>query len=286
MDEIKRKKVTIPYLQGKKKKGESITMAGFGDYPNAVAADRAGLDIACVSDATSMTLFGRDTTLTVPYEEELTMVQAVARGIKYALIMADMPYMSYHLSKEQAIKNASRFVSEGRADVMKCEATKHIAGNIEAIIKVGGIPVMGHIGLTPMREVQMGGFRAIGTTAEEAKALIEDAYIMQEIGCFALLLEVVPQELAKIITDKLSIPVISLGAGPYCDGVHIIAGDMLRIHDGYVPKHSKVYANLLETMENVYKAYRDDVVTTKYPEANHSVSMKPGEHERLMEILK
>lgn len=280
-----RKKVTIPALQKKKGTKEMITMVGIPDYPNALAADKVGIDIACASDAGAMTLFGRETTLTVPFYEELVLTQAVSRGTKYALILADMPYMSYHISKEEAIRNAGRLVSEGGADGMKCEGDQYTAENIKAIVHAG-IPVMGHIGLTPMRVTQLGGFRAQGTTAEAAKRLVEDALAMQDAGCFALLLEVVPAQLGKYLTEKLSIPVISLGAGPYCDGVHIVGADMFNLYDRFLPRHSKVYVNLREVLERVYGDYRNDVLTRSYPEPKHDVLMKPDEYEKFLQIVK
>jgi len=272
-------------LQKKKADKEMIIMAGIPDYPNALAADKVGIDIACASDASAMTLFGRETTLTVPFYEELVLTQAVARGTKYALVLADMPYMSFHISKEDSIRNAGRLVSEGGADGMKCEGDKYTAENIRAIVRAG-IPVMGHIGLTPMRVTQIGGFRAQGTTAEVGKRLVDDALAMEDAGCFALLLEVVPAELGQYLTERLSIPVISLGAGPHCDGVHIIGADMFNLYDRFLPRHSKVYVNLREVLERVYGEYKNDVLTRSYPEPKHDVHMKPGEYERFIELVK
>jgi len=284
MTEAVRKKVTIPDLQKKKANKEMIVMVGIPDYPNALAADKIGIDIACASDAGAMTLFGRETTLTVPFYEELVLTQAVARGTRYALVLADMPYMSYHISKEEAIRNAGRLVSEGGADGMKCEGDKYTAENIKAIVRAG-IPVMGHIGLTPMRVTQIGGFRAQGTTAEAARRLVDDALAMEDAGCFALLLEVVPAELGQYITERLSIPVISLGAGPHCDGVHIVGADMFNLYDRFLPRHSKVYVNLREVLERVYGEYKNDVLTRSYPEPKHDVHMKTGEYERFIEMV-
>lgn len=284
MADAGRKKVSIPSLLEKKRKKDPIIMVGVNDYPNALSADKVGIDIACVGDSGAMTVFGRDTTLNVPFVEELIMVQAVKRGTNYALILADMPYMTYQVSAEEAIRNAGRFVSEGGADAMKCEGDKHTAKNIEAIIKAG-IPVMGHIGLTPMRIVQIGGFRAQGKTAEEARQLLDDALAMEDAGAFALLLEVVPEELAGYITERLSIPVISLGAGSKCDGVHIIGGDLFYAYDRYLPRHSKVYVNIREIMEGVYTHYKEDIINHVYPENKHTTFMKDGEYEKFLKIV-
>ncbi|MHB8621386.1 MAG: 3-methyl-2-oxobutanoate hydroxymethyltransferase, partial [Chloroflexota bacterium] len=209
--EVKRKKVTIPMLLEKKKRGEPITQLAVYDYPSAILADRQGIDILCVSDTGGMVLFGHESTVTVTFEEVLFMAQGVKRGSQYGLRMADMPYMSYHLSEEQAIRNAARFVSEGGAEVMKCEGTKYHAKNIAAIVRAG-IPVMGHIGITPMREAQMGGFSAQGKTAERAKELVDDAMAMVDAGCFSLLCEVTTSEVCQYLAETLPIPVISLGA--------------------------------------------------------------------------
>jgi len=285
LTEKTRKKVTIPYLQQKKAKNEPIIMAGIPDYPNALAAEQAGIDIACASDAGAQTLFGRPTTVGVPFYEELVLTQAVARGTKTALVLADMSYMTYQISKEEAIRNAGRFVAEGGADAMKCEGSIYTVPNIQAIIRAG-IPVMGHIGLTPMSIVQIGGFRAQGTTASEAKKLVEAALAMEEAGCFALMMELVPAELAKFITERVSIPTISLGSGPHCNGVHIIGADMFNMCGGFIPRHSKVYANVNEILEKVYKEYGDDVATRSYPEPKHDSHMKPGEYDRFMEMMK
>jgi 3-methyl-2-oxobutanoate hydroxymethyltransferase len=279
-----RRKVTIPMLSEKKTKHEPIIMIGINDYPNALAADAIGIDIACAGDSGAMTVFGRDTTLTVPFYEELVMVQAVRRGTKYALVLADMPYMTYQITAEEAIRNAARFVSEGGADAMKCEGNRYTAPNIGAIVKAG-IPVMGHIGLTPMRIVQIGGFRAQGRTAKEARELVDDALAMEDAGVFALLLEVVPEEVAAYITERLTIPVISLGSGRKCDGIHIIGGDLFYAYDRYVPRHSKIYMNIRETYADVYRKFKEEVIQGIYPGEEHTVHMKPEEYEQFKASL-
>ena len=223
--EVKRKKVTIPTLFEKKKQGIPITQMAIYDYPSAILADRVGIDILCVSDSGGMALFGHESTLTVTFEEVLYMAQAVKRGSKYGLRMVDMPYMSFHLSEEQAVRNAARYCSEAGAEVMKCEGNKHHAKNIAAIVKAG-IPVQGHIGITPMREAQLGGFSAQGKTADRAKELIEDAWAFVEAGCFSILCEVTTSEVAQYLAETLPVPVVSLGAGNKADGVHIITCDL------------------------------------------------------------
>lgn len=186
---IKRKKVTIPQLFQKKLKGEQITQLAVYDYANARVADRLGVDILCVSDTGGMVLFGHPNTTAVTFEEVMLMAQAVDRGSQYGLRMVDMPYMSFHLSPQQAVDNAAQFVHRANAEVMKCEGNQHHCKNIEAIVKAG-IPVQGHIGITPMRMPQLGGFTAQGKTVDRAKELIDDALAMVDAGCFSIMCEV------------------------------------------------------------------------------------------------
>ncbi|HEY1729468.1 MAG TPA: 3-methyl-2-oxobutanoate hydroxymethyltransferase [Candidatus Baltobacteraceae bacterium] len=282
--EVKRKKVTIPSLTAKKKQGIPISQMAIYDYPSAILADRVGIDILCVSDSGAMALFGHESTLDVTFDEVLYMAQAVKRGSKYGLRMVDMPYMSFHLSEEQAITNAARYVAEAGAEVMKCEGNKHHAKNIGAIVKAG-IPVQGHIGITPMREAQLGGFSAQGKTADRAKELIEDAWAMVEAGCFSILCEVTTSEVAEYLAETLPVPVISLGAGNKADGVHIITCDLFRLYDRHVPRHSKIYVELMPVMQKVFEDYKSDVETRAYPGPEHSVFMKPDELEKLRKLV-
>ncbi len=279
-----RKKVTIPMLMEKKARNEPITMLAVYDYPTSIIADRIGIDILCTSDTGGMVLFGHETTETVTFEEVLFMTQGMARGARYGLRMTDMPYMSFHLSEEQAIRNAARFVSEGRAEVMKCEGTRHHARNIGAIVKAG-IPVMGHIGITPMRIAQLGGFAAQGKTAERARELVDDARAMVDAGCFAILCEVTTSEVCEYLAETLPVPVISLGAGNKGDGVHIITSDLFKMYDRHTPRHSKVYMEMFPVMQQVLEAYRDDVVNRRYPGPEHTVFMKDEELKRFRDMV-
>lgn len=279
-----RKKVTIPYLMEKKARREPISMLAVYDYPTSIIADRIGLDVLCTSDTGGMVLFGHDSTETVSYEEVLFMTQAMARGSKYGLRMTDMPYMSYHLSEEQAIRNAARFVSEGRAEVMKCEGNKHHAKLIGAIVRAG-IPVMGHIGITPMRVAQLGGFSAQGKTADRAKELVEDAQAMVDAGCFSILCEVTTSEVCEYLAETLPVPVVSLGAGSKADGVHIITSDLFRWYDRHTPRHSKVYMEIFPVIQKVLEDYRDDVVNRRYPGPEHTVFMKEEELKRFRDLV-
>lgn len=232
-------------------------------------------DILCVSDTGGMVLFGHKSTTTVTYDEVMMMTKAVDRGSQYVLRMVDMPYWSFHVSPEQAVENAGRFVHEGNAEVMKCEGNRHHAKNIEAIIKAG-IPVQGHIGITPMRMPQLGGFFAQGKTSDNARRLIEDAQAFVDAGCFSILCEVTSQEVCEYLGEHLSVPVISLGAGLGGHGVHIITSDLLNLAD-MNPRHSKVYHDLVPIMTDVYQSYNDDVKNKIYPAPEHTVYMKDEE---------
>ncbi|MDZ4253878.1 MAG: 3-methyl-2-oxobutanoate hydroxymethyltransferase [Sulfuritalea sp.] len=280
----KRKKVTIPQLMAKKQRGEPIVQLAVYDYENAIVADRVGVDILCVSDTGGMVLFGHEDTTSVSFEEVMFMAQAVKRGSQYGLRMVDMPYMSFHISPQQAVDNAAKFVARGGAEVMKCEGNQHHAKHIEAIIKAG-IPVQGHIGVTPMRMAQLGGFQAQGKTAERAKELIDDALAMVDAGCFSIMCEVTTSEVCEYLTETLPVPVISLGAGNRGDGVHIIGSDLFHLYEKHVPRHSKIYHDLVPVLESVYKDYMSDVKGRIYPGKEHSVFMKEDELKRFAEIV-
>lgn len=271
-----RKKVTIPQLMAKKRKGEPITQLAAYDYRTAVVADRLGMDILCVSDTGGMILFGHKSTVTVSFQEVMMMSQAIDRGSKFGLRMVDMPYWSFHKSKEQAIENAGRFVHEANAEVMKCEGNRHHAKNIEAIVQAG-VPVQGHIGITPMRMPQLGGFVAQGKTAKRAKEMIDDAKAFRDAGCFSILCEVTTSEVAEYLAETMPIPVISLGAGNRADGVHIISSDLFHLWEEHVPKHSRIYTDLIPIMEDVITRYMKDVVTRDYPGPKETVNMDPEE---------
>src|ERR1044071_8920526 len=274
-----RKKVTIPSLNAKMRKGEPITQLAAYDYRTAVVADRLGMDILCVSDTGGMILFGHQSTVTVSFDEVMMMAKAIDRGSKYGLRMVDMPYWSFHVSKEQAVENAGRFVHEANAEVMKCEGNRHHAPNIEAIV-CAGIPVQGHIGITPMRMPQLGGFVAQGKTASGAMALVEDAKAFVDAGCFSIMCEVTTQEVCQYLTETLPVPVISLGAGNQAHGVHIISSDLFHLYEEHTPRHSKIYTDLIPSIEDVYTRYMTDVRARTYPGPEHTAYMAPKELEQ------
>lgn len=281
----KRKKVTINTLMAKKRRGEPITQLAAYDYRTAVVSDRLGMDILCVSDTGGMILFGHQSTVSVSFEEVMMMSKAIDRGSKYGMRMVDMPYWSFHVSKEQAIENAGRFVHEANAEVMKCEGNRHHAPNIEAIVQAG-IPVQGHIGITPMRMPQLGGFIAQGKTARRAKELIDDAKAMVDAGCFSILCEVTTSEVAEYLAEIVPVPVISLGAGCRADGVHIISSDLFHLWEEHVPKHSRIYTDLIPIMEDVITRYMKDVVDRDYPGPKETINMQPDELEAFARDMK
>jgi len=279
MTETKRRKVTISRLMKKMRDGEAITQLATYDYRTSVVADRLGMDILCVSDTGGMILFGHQSTVTVTFDEVMMMANAIDRGSQYGLRMVDMPYWSFHVSPEQAVENAGRFVHEANAEVMKCEGNRHHARNIEAIVKAG-IPVQGHIGITPMRMPQLGGFSAQGKTVDRAKQLIDDAQSFVDAGCFSILCEVTTQEVCEYLTETLPVPVISLGAGNRAHGVHIISSDLFHLWEEHLPRHSKVYEDLIPIFERVIGDYMKDVANREYPGPEHTVYMKEKDLEK------
>ncbi len=281
-ESAKRKKITINQLNRKMREGEQIVQMAIYDYRSAVIADRLGIDILCVSDTGGMILFGHKSTVTVTFDEVMMMAKAIDRGSRYGLRMVDMPYWSFHVSPDQAVENAGRFVHEANAEVMKCEGNQHHAKNIEAIVKAG-IPVQGHVGITPMRMPQLGGFFAQGKTADRAKELVDDAWAMVDAGCFSILCEVTSEEVCQYLTETLPVPVISLGAGNKADGVHIITSDLFNLYEEHVPRHSKIYTDLIPIMEDVFIRYRDEVKSRDYPGPEHTIYMKPEELRKFAE---
>ena len=274
-----RKKVTIPSLMKKMREREAIVQMAVYDYRSAVVADRLGIDILCVSDTGGMILFGHRSTVSVTFAEVMLMAQAVDRGSRHGLRMVDMPYWSFHVSPEQAVENAGKFVADANAEVMKCEGNRHHVRNIEAIIKAG-IPVQGHIGITPMRMAQLGGFTAQGKTASRALELVQDAREMVDAGCFSIMCEVTTEEVCQFLTETLPVPVISLGAGNKAHGVHIISSDLFHLYEEHTPRHSKIYTDLIPIIEDVYTRYMTDVRARTYPGPEHTAYMTAKELEQ------
>lgn len=280
-----RKKVTTLTFRQKKERGEPITMLTAYDYPTALAIDNAGIDSILVGDSLAMVVLGYENTLPVTMEEMLHHARAVARGAKAALLIGDMPFMSYQVSVEDAVRNAGRFIQQANMDAIKLEGGRERADAVRAIVSAG-IPVMGHLGLTPQSVNQLGGFRAQGKTAAAAKRLLEDAQILEEAGAFSLVLESVPAQVGELISKKLSIPTIGIGAGLGCDGQVLVTHDLLGLFDRFTPKFVKKYANLHEVMNKAFTEYIDDVETKKFPATEHTVEMTDEEWSAFLEEIK
>lgn len=273
-------KVTILKLREKMSRGEPITMLTAYDYPLALLEEKAGIDIILVGDSLGMTVLGMDTTLPVTMEIMIPHCQAVRRGAPNAFLVGDMPYMTYQVSKEEAIRNAGRFMAEAGCDCVKLEGGRNMADVVEALTKAT-IPVMGHIGLTPQSLAQLGGFKAQGRDADTAIRLIEDAKILEEAGIVALLVEAVPPEVCQIITQRATVPVISLGSGPHAHGQCLIVHDMLGFFDRFTPKFVKKYADVNRAILAALEEYRKDVCAKAFPGPEHTYSIKAEELEKV-----
>ena len=276
-----RDKVTIHTLQSKKLRGEPITVLTAYDYPTAVALDRAGIDGILVGDSLGMVVLGYENTLSVTMPEMLHHCRAVARGVSRAHLIGDMPFMSYQSSTSDALRNAGSFLQKGGMDAVKLEGGRERVPAIKAIISAG-IPVMGHLGLTPQSVHQLGGWRVQGKSAESARHLIEDALILEDAGCYALVLESIPAELAQLISKRIAIPVIGIGAGAACDGQVLVTHDLLGLFDRFTPSFVKKYANLFSEMERAFQEYIADVKERRFPSAEHANSMDSQEFRDLV----
>jgi 3-methyl-2-oxobutanoate hydroxymethyltransferase len=277
-----RKKVTILTLRTKKRSGEAITMLTAYDYPTALAVDQAGLDITLVGDSLGMVVLGYPNTLPVTMEDMLHHCKAVARGTQSAMLVGDMPFMSYQVSIPDAVHNAGRFIQEAGMDAIKLEGGRERVRTIRAILSAG-IPVMGHIGLTPQSVHQLGGFRPQGREARAAQRLIEDAQRLQDAGCFSLVLESVPGRLARLISERLEIPTIGIGAGVGCDGQVLVVHDLLGLFERFTPRFVKKYASLHAAMAQAFSAYKAEVENHTFPAPEHTIEMPDEEWQIVSE---
>ena len=258
------KKVTVPAVRAMKGKTPIAMLTGY-DYPSAKVLDSAGTDIILVGDSLGMVVLGYPDTLSVTVDDMLHHTRAVARGTQRALVVGDMPYLSYHISIEESVRNAGHFIQAG-AHAVKVEGAKPSRiKTIEAILDAE-VPVMGHIGLTPQSVNAIGGFRLQGKGADDAKRLADEAVALEQAGCFSIVLECVPAELAAFITDRVSIPTIGIGAGPACDGQVLVLHDLLGLYDGHTPKFVRKYAHLADDMRAAISAYLADVREGRFPD--------------------
>jgi len=265
-------RVTINQIKEMKQKGEKIAMLTAYDYTTAKIIDEVGIPLILVGDSLGMVVLGYETTIPVTTEEMLHHTKAVVRGAKQAMIVGDMPFMTYHISISQALENAARFIQEGGAQAIKLEGGVTVAEKVQRIVECG-IPVMGHIGLTPQSIHQFSGFKVQGKTPEAAARLLKDARALEEAGAFSIVMETVPAPLSKLITDSISIPTIGIGAGIGCDGQVQIINDILGSFTDFVPKHAKQYAKLADIMSSAITEYYNEVKAGSFPTDEHSFSM-------------
>jgi 3-methyl-2-oxobutanoate hydroxymethyltransferase len=262
-------KVTTAIIRNMKKKGEKIAMLTAYDYPTALIVDEAGVDIILVGDSLGMVVLGYDSTLPVTMDEMIHHTKAVSRAVKRAMVIGDMPFMSYQVSEEDALYNAARFLQEAGAQGVKLEGGREVA-EITRRITSAGIPVMGHLGLTPQSVHQFGGYKVQGKEDASAKKIMEDAKILEEAGAFSLVLECVPATLAKDVSESLVIPTIGIGGGVHCDGQVLVLHDMLGMFEKFIPKFVKTYAKLNVQMKESVQQYIDEVKRSVFPEKKHS----------------
>jgi len=265
-------RVTITEIKEMKQRKEKIPMLTAYDYVTAKMVDEAGVPLILVGDSLGMVMLGYESTIPVTMEEMIHHTKAVVRGAKQALIVGDMPFMTYHVSVSDALHNAARFIQEGGAQAVKLEGGEVVAEQVRRLVGCG-IPVMGHIGVTPQSQHQLGGFKARGKAVEEAKKLLSDARILEEAGAFAIVLECTPAPLSKLITQKLTIPTIGIGAGPDCDGQVQVISDMLGLYTDFVPRHAKQYARLAGEIKTAVEDYISEVKSASFPTMEQSYTM-------------
>jgi len=265
-------RVTINRIKGMKSKGEKIAMVTAYDYSTAKIVDQVGIPLILVGDSLGMVILGYETTIPVTMDDMLHHTKAVVRGTKRAMVIGDMPFMTYQISIEDALRNAARFIQEGGAQAVKLEGGVTVAERVRRVVECG-IPVMGHIGLTPQSVHQLGGFRVQGKTSEAATSLLEDATALEEAGAFGIVLETVPAPLAALITQRVSVPTIGIGAGVGCDGQVQVINDILGSFTDFVPKHAKQYARLSDIIQSALAEYYDEVRAGRFPTDQHSFSM-------------
>ncbi len=273
-------RATTLSIREKKRKGQKISMLTAYDFPTAQMMDEVGIDMILVGDSLGNVVLGYETTLFVTMDEMIHHTKAVCRGAKNTMVIGDMPFLSYHGSPEEALRNAGRFMQEAGAQGVKLEGGQERAA-VTRVLTEAGIPVVGHIGLTPQAVHQLGGFRVQGKDLETAQKLIADAKALEAAGAFAVVLECVPAPLAAKVTEALSIPTIGIGAGPYCDGQVLVNHDLVGLFGGHVAKFVRQYAQIGETMKAAFKAYKEDVENGTFPAEEHCYTIKEDVLDKL-----
>ena len=277
--------MTLPLLREKKRLGDPIVMITAYDYPSARAAEAAGVDLVLVGDSAATTVLGHNATTPVELDEMLMLARAVRRGLRTPLLIGDLPFGSYEVSDEQAISTAMRMVKEAGCEVVKLEGGGEASVRRVRAIVGAGIPVMGHVGLTPQTSTALGGWKAQGRTAQAAMRIAEEALALQQAGCFALVFEAIPSAVTEELMPSIEVPVIGIGAGPATDGQVLVFHDLLGIREGLGPRFVKRYANLQQEMDAGVAAFAEDVRERRYPEPEHGYTMAPDEAARLTHLL-
>ncbi|MFQ5491189.1 MAG: 3-methyl-2-oxobutanoate hydroxymethyltransferase [Phycisphaerae bacterium] len=280
----KRRKVTIVHLLARKRERQKIPVLTCYDYSTARVLEEAGIDVLLVGDTYAEVCLGYDSTVSVTVDEMLVVTRAVRRGAPGAFLIGDMPFLSYQVSDEEAVRNAGRFLAEAGCDCVKVEVDRRLAGTVEAMARAS-VPVMAHLGLRPQSIHQLGAYRCQGKTAEQAARIIEDARIMEEAGASALLLEAVTNEVAQTITEKTALPVIGCVSGPHCDGQVLVFHDVMGYASEHRPSAVKTYANLHETIKEAASRYADEIVQEKYPTPSQGVCLPETELKKLQTLL-
>ncbi|MCP8310608.1 MAG: 3-methyl-2-oxobutanoate hydroxymethyltransferase [Candidatus Methylarchaceae archaeon HK01M] len=278
-------KLTIADILRIKEEKRKITAVTAYDYPTALLADKAGIDIILVGDTCSMVVLGYDSTIPITMDEMIHHCKAVKRGVKRSLIVGDMPFMSFNIGKEDAIKNAGRFIKEGGCDAVKLEGGVIIKDTVKSIIDAG-IPVMGHVGLTPQTATLFSGYKVRGKEAVEAMRIIRDAESLEDSGTFSIVLESITTEVTRMISNKVNVPLIGIGAGPYCDGQVLVLHDLLGLFDRFVPKFVKRYAQLYEEILKALETYSEEVQKGIFPADQHCYHMDKSEFDKLQQSIK
>lgn len=274
-------KLPLTELAAMADRDERIVMVTAYDYPSGRLADHAGMDIVLVGDSAAMTVLGHSTTVPATMEEMLMLTRAVTRGAERPLVVADMPFGSFQVSDEEAVRNAIRFVKEGAADAVKLEGAGPSLSRVLTLVGAG-IPVMGHIGLTPQSATMLGGFRAQGKTAQQARRLLEDAVALEEAGCFSLVLEAIPAPVAARITERLTIPTLGIGSGPECSGQVLVLHDLLGLYEGRSPRFAKRYADLGAEIRGALGRFAEEVRSGAFPTEEHTYAMPDEELETFL----
>lgn len=275
------KKLTIFDVQAKVAAGEKVFQVTATDFPTALLVDRAGIDFILIGDSLGMTALGYPSTVPVTMDEMIHHAKAISRAAKRSILVGDLPLGAYHASTADAVTSAMRMVKEGGADVVKMEGGEDVVPMIEAVVRAG-IPVMGHMGLTPQLISKLGGWRVQGRSGAAGAQLVRDADSLERAGCFAVVLEAIPERVARLITERLEIPTIGIGAGPDCDGQNLVLHDLVGLFDRFLPRFAKRYVNVGETIDGALREFQREVRDGVFPSTEHSFAMEDSEYEALL----